>query len=250
MSKLDIIKTANISFMLERDRMEYIEQQQFLVARGFFYRLFAKTLYLEPSPENLYEFYSNTQMNNLCQGFAENTAEQEFFIALQLLDKYTVEDWQRLRNEYRRLFLQPEHVLVCPWESVYLSREQVIFDEHTLAVQEFYQRFGMKAPHRSEGPADHIGIECSFMAYLSELGLNADNKGSMAVDHLAAQQLFLQEHIGRFIEKFCSALAEESFHIFYKTLAKFLYAYVTTDIAILQEMRHIASCKEEKINEV
>lgn len=78
-----------------------------------------------------------------------------------------------LKRDYARLFIGPDHLLAVPWESVYRNEERLLFDQHTLQVRAYYQRFGMEIPRLNVEPDDHIGLEFRFVAFLCGLGLEA-----------------------------------------------------------------------------
>lgn len=113
-------------------------------------------------------------------------------------DRETVEE---LARDYQRLFVGPAHVIACPYESVYLSDEHLIFEEQTLAVRHFYARFGLQAPSLNREPDDHLGLELDFLARLSVLGLDALDDGDLesvgAVTDAIGQ--FLTEHLLRWV---------------------------------------------------
>ncbi len=107
-------------------------------------------------------------------------------------ERETVAD---LDADYQTLFVGPGHVLACPYESVYLSDEHLIFEQQTLSVRTFYADFGVQAPELNKEPDDHIGLELSFIAHLCVLGMDAVDVGSE--DDLAT----VLEAIGRFVRE-------------------------------------------------
>lgn len=80
-------------------------------------------------------------------------------------------------NDYQRLFIGPERVLACPYESVYLNDEHLTFGSQTLAVRRWYHRFGLHAPAEGREPDDHIGLELAFVSHLCLQGLEALDHG-------------------------------------------------------------------------
>ncbi|MFZ5762220.1 MAG: TorD/DmsD family molecular chaperone [Thermodesulfobacteriota bacterium] len=67
----------------------------------------------------------------------------------------------RLQNEYVRLFVNALPEVPCaPYGSVYL--EGSLMGESTLAVRDLYRKYGMVTTEL----ADHIAVECEFLAWL------------------------------------------------------------------------------------
>lgn len=104
-----------------------------------------------------------------------------------------------LRVDHCRLFVGPGRVRAAPWESVYRSKEHLIFEAQTLEVREAYRRFGLQAPHLGREPDDHLGLELAFMLHLCVLGIDAIGRQDPAAleEVLAAQRDFLDEHLLR-----------------------------------------------------
>ena len=59
---------------------------------------------------------------------------------------------REMHDDHRRLFLGPERVLACPYESVYLNEEHLTFGSQTLAVREWYSRYGFARRRRVGNP--------------------------------------------------------------------------------------------------
>jgi TorA maturation chaperone TorD len=101
-----------------------------------------------------------------------------------------------IQLEYQRLFGGPD-ILAPPWESVWRSEEHLMFEEHTLAVREFYARFGLSLPTRDRQPDDHFGLELLFLGHLESLALRSRREGDPAeADRFIAASLdFLDRHL-------------------------------------------------------
>jgi putative dimethyl sulfoxide reductase chaperone len=107
------------------------------------------------------------------------------------------ESIQDVHADHRRLFFGPEVMLACPYESVYLNEEHLTFGSQTLAVRDWYRRYGMQAPAEGREPDDHIGLELAFVSHLCLRALDAGERGDD--DSLAEQGRalgrFLSEHL-------------------------------------------------------
>jgi len=107
------------------------------------------------------------------------------------------ESMREMHDDYRRLFLGPEQVLACPYESVYLNEEHLTFGSQTLAVREWYSRYGLRAPAAGREPDDHIGLELVFVSHLCMLALDFAERGDdqSVTDTCFALREFLNEHL-------------------------------------------------------
>jgi TorA maturation chaperone TorD len=109
-----------------------------------------------------------------------------------------------LKMDYTRLFVGLEKTLAPPYESVYLGREKILFEEPTLAVRKFYQDFGVQVSEKNTIPDDHIGMELHFLAYLCEKSTtalkNQDQNGYTKL--IEAIKKFLSEHLNLWFTPF------------------------------------------------
>ena len=102
-----------------------------------------------------------------------------------------------LARDHQRLFVGPGPLLAPPYESVYRSREHLLFEEQTLQVREAYRAFGLVAPALNREPDDHIGLELHFLAEVCLRSLDALDSGDddRFDATLAAHQAFLTDHL-------------------------------------------------------
>ena len=122
--------------------------------------------------------------------------------------------------DHRDLFEGPDHVLACPYESVYLSEEHLTFEQQTLAVRAFYRRFGVEAPLLGREPDDHIGLELSFISHLCTLALDAIEAGDADAETamIASVGDFLDQHLSRWVDGCLDRVAENATTDFYRGL--------------------------------
>ncbi|WP_372594131.1 molecular chaperone [Actinotalea sp.] len=116
-----------------------------------------------------------------------------------------------LHADHQRLFLGPENLLACPYESVYLNPEHLTFGSETLEVRRWYGRYGLAAPAVGREPDDHIGLELAFVAHLCLRALDVleDGEATGTPDDAALQVAvralaeFLGDHLLAWSEEFC-----------------------------------------------
>ena len=221
--------------------------EEILRARAWFYNFFANALYWQPSAERLGAFIEQNPLLAAADDEAMGEALQGVSSALQAMRDYQPEDWSRLQQEYLRLFSPAGPMLVYPWESVYLSREHILYDEHTLSVQAFMADWSLGAADSSSGPVDHIGLECSFMAVLNQQALHglAAGDAQLVSRSLQAQEQFLTQHLLRYGEAFCMALQQQAKLAFYRDLAGLLRGWLSEDQKAAAELRRAAEASGE-----
>jgi len=207
--------------------------------RLWVYNFLSRYYFKAPSSSELGELVTNNSLEELLDG-EQTTTNEGLTLLLQFLSRVTelsnqeLEDIQQL---YQTLFVGPGHLPAPPWESVYRSRETIIFDEHTLVVRDFYADFGVRVPNSTE-PDDHIALELAFMGRLIQECLTAleGNKLENVVALLRAQKDFLVKHLLGWVDEFCELLMKATHHPFYKGLALLTSGFLDTDKDLLMEL--------------
>lgn len=128
---------------------------------------------------------------------------------------------QDLKVDYARLFVGHRRMEVPAWESVYFSQERLTFQEQTVQVRRWFERFGVKPSISAKEPEDHIAFELSFVGHLAERAVAALEEGDEATfsNLLAAQREFLAEHLLRWGWKWAELALEQAQTGFYQGLA-------------------------------
>lgn len=81
---------------------------------------------------------------------------------------------------------------VCsPYESVYVGRDGLVFDEATMAVRAAYASLGLQAPQFNREPDDHLGLELDFCSHACALLVESTGAAS--------------EHVVSNVREFCEA---------------------------------------------
>lgn len=132
---------------------------------------------------------------------------------------------EQLRDDYNRLFVGPGPLLAPPWESVYRSKERLLFGEHTLAVRAFYHSYGLKAVKQEQEPEDHIALELEFAGWLCQQAADAPSPED-ARGYIDGHREFLVKHLLEWIPAFCEAVCEGSSTVFYHRLAVLTQAWL------------------------
>lgn len=147
-------------------------------------------------------------------------ADEDTARGLQALRSGATTPLDVLLVDHRDLFEGPDHVLACPYESVYLSEEHLTFEEQTLNVRAFYNRFGVEAPSVGREPDDHIGLELSFISHLCVLGIDAIDSADADAETAIIASIgdFLEQHLLRWVDDCLDRVVENASTDFYRGL--------------------------------
>jgi putative dimethyl sulfoxide reductase chaperone len=167
------------------------------------------------------------------QGFKAMNEAGEYLY--DFFSKVTEDMLQVEKNEFNRLFTGPGMILAPPWESVYRSKEHLLFDETTFQVRELYHQFGLQYCNENYEPDDHLAIELEFILYLNDLCLKETESERMVM--LVDQQiLFLTQHMNQWVPAFCEKIVKNTDSLLYKGAALLLKDFIEYDCKSLCEL--------------
>lgn len=143
---------------------------------------------------------------------------------------------QELKDEYTRLYLNPEKLEAPPWESMYTSNEKVLFQERTLIIRNIYRENGFLPADYPSVADDHLALELAFMAKLGERAKAsfANGEEPLLLQDLAVSRSFLEEHLLLWTPLYVSDLLGASPGGFYPCLAKVALEFMKIDHDILE----------------
>ena len=149
----------------------------------------------------------------------------------------------RIKSEYVYLMLGPGKLPAPPWESVYVSKARVLFQESTLKVRQAYleyQFLPVAYPHVAD---DHIAIEMDFMAQLGQMCQesfeNDDVQGLQKI--LTDQKSFLENHLLVWIGDFAEQIKSSKTHHFYPQMASLAKHITYADRTAIDELLAVIS---------
>lgn len=144
-----------------------------------------------------------------------------------------------LHIEYTRLFVGPHHLQAPPYESVYRNPEHLMMQDETIDVRSIYAKNGFRVARIGQEPDDTIGIELEFMLAMSKASWDAlvANDCSRLSDVIATQRQFWDEHLSKWVPKFCQDIIENSTSEFWKSVAFFTRGFLEEDAAGLDALR-------------
>lgn len=215
----------------------------YLYARQFAYDVLRRLLTDEPTAELL--VYLRDEGLSLFPADDALPAMQSALDAMQddlntRMLKRGASGFEALHWDFTRLFIGPESPPAPPWESVYVSRDKLLFQESTLNVKTFYQQNGFHLPETEYEAADHIGYELDFLWKLSEqASQELDREQAMCeriTAPLAVSSGFMQAHLLAFITPFCRELNNHAETAFYRQLSTLLEVFVRSDYKKINEL--------------
>lgn len=215
----------------------------FLYARQFAYDVLRRLLTEEPTPE-LLQYLCEAGLalfpceNNLPVMSDAIAAMQKDLNSRQL--QAGADDFEALHWDFTRLFIGPEAPPAAPWESTYVSRDKLLFQECTLAVKSFYKKYGFELAQKEFEAADHIGYELDFMWNLSQQIAALAEQETELTDEikrlLDASSTFLNDHLLAFITPFCRELHNHANTPFYRQLSALLEPFLRNDDKKIKEL--------------
>lgn len=219
--------------------LEALEEiKPLLEARTFAYDMLRRTFLQEPSREYLALIGSEGFLNAfpfqdddglILDGIGQ---VQKFVTKNDLLSESA---YDRLRWDYTRLFIGPNKLPAPPWESVYVLKERLLFQEVTLQVRQSYLEYGFLPKAYRQEADDHVGLELDFMYQLAMLTCASGSK--LVLNKLLEdQKMFLTGHLLRWVPDFSRCVAENAQTGFYQGMAKILHGFLLLDRQALTEL--------------
>lgn len=217
-----------------------------LEARFFTYTLFQRLFGNEPTAE-LLELLCSAETRDVLDIFnLEKGGAYER--ALRFLDELSVgfaDDpegcLEAARREYMKCFVGPGKLALPVWESVYLSKDHLLFQQETLEVRRFYRRHGVTLDTEGNEADDHIAFECGFMALMSRRAAEAIERGDIlsARGSIEAQSSFLEDHLLVWVPLLDIKSKEIDGAVLYPQLVALFNAFLTVDATLLKDLASV-----------
>jgi TorA maturation chaperone TorD len=133
-----------------------------------------------------------------------------------------------LMVEHARLFVGPQQVIAPPYGSVYLEEGRRVMGDSTLKARQTYQEAGLHLDPDFKELPDHIAVELEFLYFLTAKGVEAAAAGKVEESRRydSAREVFLDQHLRRWVPPFCARVAEGTESDFYRDLAECLTAFI------------------------
>ena len=141
-----------------------------------------------------------------------------------------------LMLDYSRLFLGPFDIRAKSYGSVYLDGEKVVMGDSTMLPLELYREGGFDVAEDFREMPDHIAVELEFL-YLLSFRIGQESEDVERTRLVASKQRFLENHLGRWIGTFSTAIRSGAETDFYKRLADLTETFVLEDLKDLIEAK-------------
>ena len=207
-----------------------------LAQRGSMYRLLAR-LYKKEADRALLDGLREA-------GFPEEDGalgEGFRLMGTWLRDAKCADPVTELAVDYAHTFLGAgiaDGLVSYPFESVYTSPGRLVMQDAWEDVCRIYREHGLERGREADMHEDQIGLECEFMAILTERALealDADDEASIEAS-LAAQPAFLNAHLLNWVPKFTADVTATALTDFYRGLAKVTDDFIRMDGEFLADL--------------
>ncbi len=147
---------------------------------------------------------------------------------------------ESLQSEYTKLFLVPGPMFVSPWESPHITTSNMMLQESTLDVRDYYHAAGLKLQSEKHFPDDHIGAMMDYMSRMSQRVYTAfaDGADDEVIETITTQVSFVNKHIINWDILFEQSITKKAPDSHYAVFALALVAFVLID---LQYMQYVCS---------
>lgn len=126
--------------------------------------------------------------------------------------------------DFNRLLEGPEKPVCPPWESAWLSDDDLLFQRETLEVRSAYRSQGLEIAGLGREPEDHIAFELAFCAFLLDRMIAAQQAQNEAAAAQSQKALvaFYDEHLGIWGAAWAHDLGEKARTGYWRELASLL----------------------------
>lgn len=215
-----------------------------LDTRTFLYDFLRRAFLQEPNLEFLAllkdsHLFENFPFQEDQMEIAEGVAQIAVFMKER--DLTSTETCDLLHWEYTRMFIGPDRLPAPLWESAYLNKERLLFQEQTLQVRQAYLKYHFLPKHFMQEADDHLGLELDFMYQLTVRAKAALAEGKLdeLQEIFSDQKDFLKNHLLKWVPELTAKISESANFGFYPGIAKILKGYISLDLEALEELLDI-----------
>lgn len=158
--------------------------------------------------------------------------------ALAKLPRDKAEASEHLLKIYYSLFMGPGRMDAPPWETLYVSKDQALFQQTTLGLRKEYVKHGFipqSYPHVAD---DHLGLELHYVTLLAQRMIEAyaSHDTQSLVSNIKASCDFLENHLERWLPQFLQALCNAPNALLYEEYSDYVIDFISYDKTILVEL--------------
>ncbi|MCM3691870.1 TorD/DmsD family molecular chaperone [Neobacillus niacini] len=217
-------------------------------AREFAYDILRRFFIEEPSREYVKLFIQR----NMIDLFPFQEESEEIRTGVKKIKDYLAvynpgmidQHYENLHWDYTKMFIGPFEILASPWESVYVRKDKLLFQQTTMDVRNLYKKYGFQAGELNIEADDHIGLEIDFLYHLNQLAIeSAESQSATALQEiqylLREQKLFIENHLAEFVPALVSKIGEHADTDFFRGMAILLQYFLIMDSKVLNELLNI-----------
>ena len=217
-------------------------------AREFAYDILRRFFIEEPQREYVKLFIQNNMIDlfpfqDESDGIRTGVKKIKEYLAAYnpgMIEKH----YEDLHWDYTKMFIGPFEVQASPWESVYVRKDKLLFQQTTMDVRKLYNKYGFRAGDYNIEADDHIGLELDFIYHLNRLSIESGEQNSETaiqeiVYLLKEQNQFINEHLEKFVPELAKMVQENAETDFFRGMATLLQHYLIIDSNVLTELMNI-----------
>jgi putative dimethyl sulfoxide reductase chaperone len=135
--------------------------------------------------------------------------------------------------------LKPGYGPPPPYEAVYAGSDGQPRMQATAAVAKAYAEAGVGLPEGLKEQPDYIGLELDFMRHLTEREARAWAEGNRdeAVRIVEKERRFLEEHLARWVPRFCEVMDRAARLDYYRGIARMTGRFVQAEARSVRSPR-------------
>lgn len=224
--------------MNQPNHTEMAEVQNLLELRVFAYDILRRTFLEEPSVE-LIEQFQNGVVDHFPFKEEQSLLKEGTMLVHQYFDTFNIDsDFEALHWDYTRMFIGPYELPAPLWESSYVNKDGLLFQEETLRVRRLFLENSFEPLQLGREADDHLGLELDYMYHLSHIAKDLAREGNVQQLNkiLADQRYFLNEHLLNWTPMFRKNVVKHADTDFYKGMTNILVGFLTVDKTCLEEI--------------
>ncbi|MEH7013738.1 molecular chaperone TorD family protein [Neobacillus niacini] len=217
-------------------------------AREFAYDILRRFFIEEPSREYIKLFIQKNMIDLFpfkeeSEGIGAGVKKIKDYLASYnpgMIDQH----FEDLHWDYTKMFIGPFDILASPWESVYVRKDKLLFQQTTMNVRKLYKKYGFQAGDFNIEADDHIGLQIDFLYQLNQLAIeSAVSVSATALQEiqylLREQKQFMEDHLAEFVPALSRKIQEHADTDFFRGMALLLQHFLVMDSNVLNELLNI-----------
>lgn len=217
-----------------------VEQQQALATNYYEIRSFAYDLlrcfFLEEPRKDLLRSLQSLDMNNFPFVRDSTLIKEGVDEVSTFFHQYDIDTvFDELHWDYTRMFIGPYEIPAPIWESAYLNKDRLLFQEETLKVRLAYLKYNFLPKNFGNEADDHLGLELDFLFQLNLLTMKAEDeqcKKELILDQIN----FLENHLLKWVPLLKGNILSCAKFDFYKGMVKILQGFLEIDKSCLEDL--------------